>query len=293
MEILHTVAFAAAPGGGNPCPVVLHADGMSKEDMMAVAQRFGCECVCVLASALPDCQWQVRYFTPAAELTSCGHATIAVVTVLVKRGMLTGGKATLETAGSPLPITWEMQGEDIIVQMEQGAPALGQTADRAEVCRALGITPDDLGDAPLQAASTSRFKLIVPLKSRAVLDGLQPDFEALWALCDHTGTSGLYPYAPGDCAGEVYARQYPNRTGYLEDPATGVAASALNGYFLLNGCFGDCPADGWHSTTVYQGQAMGRPSVLLAEVYTENGKALFTRIGGKADITDGADVNLA
>lgn len=293
MEILHTVAFAAAPGGGNPCPIFLHADGMSKEEMMAVAQQFGCECACILDSALPGCRWQVRYFTPAAELTSCGHATIAVVTVMVKRGMLGGDRATLETAGGLLPIAWEMQGDDVIVQMEQGAPALGQNADRDEVCRALGITPEDLGEGPLQAASTSRFKLIVPLKSRAVLDGLQPDFEALWALCDHTGTSGLYPYAPGESPNVVYARQYPNRTGYLEDPATGVAASALNGFFLLNGGFGDSPADGWHSTTVYQGQAMGRPSVLLAEGYTENGRILRTRIGGKAEITNGGDVNLA
>lgn len=285
MEIIHTVAFCAGEGGGNPCPVVLEADSLSTEEMMGIARQFGSECACVLASSQSGCRWQLRYFLPNSELSSCGHATMAAVTVMVQRGLLSGGEATLETAGGLLPITWVEENGKVTVQMEQGLPALGNTADPEEVCRALGITPEQLSSWPIQTASTSRFKLMIPLASRPVLDGLAPDFEALWALCDHIGVSGVYPFAAGE-SGEYYARQFPCRAGYLEDPATGVAASALNGYLYLNGFLPDSAADGWHSSTIYQGFAMGRPSVLLAQVETQNGKPCRTRICGGAQVTD-------
>lgn len=73
---------------------------------------------------------------------------------------------------------------------------------------------------------------MVPLRDHTVLDGVHPDFERLWALCDEYETTGLYPFTVRPRSGEldVEARQFPKRAGYPEDPATGVAACALRAY---------------------------------------------------------------
>ena len=177
------------------------------------------------------------------------------------------------------------QDGNIDVAVEQFPPQYGQTAPAEEVCQALRIAPSALTGAPVQAVSTSRFKLMVPLAGKAVLDSLEPDFQLLWALCDRYGATGFYPFAleTGHGAQPVlYARQFPNRAGYNEDPATGVAASALAAYLAAHRLV---PVrQGWNQFTVFQGEAMGRPSVIYSDVYVEESGITRTRIRGNARI---------
>ena len=101
-------------------------------------------------------------------------------------------------------------------------------------------------------------------------------------ICDKYGTTGFYPYAkePGDDPFLFCARQFPCRAGYPEDPATGVAASALSAYLIRHALI---PLkDGWNEITVRQGEAMGRPSLIYAACLMEGGKVTATRISGKA-----------
>lgn len=122
---------------------------------------------------------------------------------------------------------------------------------------------------------------MVPLCSKAVLDGLQPNLELLWTLCDHHETTGFYPFVQGE-NGRLYARQFPKRAGYNEDPATGVAASALAAYLVDHRQV--LVQNGWNCFTVFQGEAMGQPSVIYADVFVEDGKIIRTRIRGNAKI---------
>ena len=140
---------------------------------------------------------------------------------------------------------------------------------------------------PIQSVSTSRFKLIIPLNHWNDLDRLQPDFERLWALCDAFNTTGFYPFTLQtlDQAVQVEARQFPKRAGYNEDPATGVAASALSAYLAKYKVLGE-PSDGWHRMVVGQGRAMKSPSIIQTEVLTKNGDVLLTRVGGTALMMD-------
>jgi len=164
-------------------------------------------------------------------------------------------------------------------QFRENAPT------REKVCQALRIGLGDLTDAPIQAASTSRFKLMVPIHSQAVLDSLDPDFEALWSVCDRCGATGFYPFVLGSTdTSEIvlYARQFPKRAGYNEDPATSVAASALAAYLIEHRLV---PVrSGWNQFTVFQGKAMGRPSVICSDVFVEDGHITRTRIRGNAKI---------
>lgn len=283
MQTYQTVVFEAKPGGGNPCPVTLDADALTEEQMQRMTREFGFESVYLMQSAREDCDWRARYFVPLHEMEMCVHATIGSVFVLVSTGRVTQSPVFYETAFGKIQIDWERDGDDIRVSVHQFAPRFAESNPTAqEVCKALGIAPEQLAPLPIESAATSRMKLIVPLRSREVLDGLEPDFEALWALCDRYDTTGFYPFAMEQEDGQpvFYARQFPKRAGYPEDPATGVAASALGAYLAQHRV--TALRDGWNRFVVMQGFAMHRPSILLSDIELSGGKIVHTRVAGTA-----------
>jgi len=282
-QTIHTIVFEEKAGGGNPAPVTLDADDLSAEDMQAMAHSWGEESVFLMKPSRDDCDVRARYFVPLHEMEMCSHDTIGAVTVLVGTGRVTASPVRLETALGQVLVDWEKDGEEVKVSLSQFLPRYAEKNPTAEeVCKALRIRPDQLADLPIESSATSRLKLIVPLKDRETVYALDPDYEALWSLCDKYGTTGFYPYAPehGNDPLLFCARQFPCRAGYPEDPATGVAASALNAYLLRHELI---PLkEGWNEITVRQGEAMGRPSIIYAACYVENGEVTATRISGKA-----------
>ncbi len=283
--MIRTVVFSDGPGGGNPAPVFLYADVMTDRDMQEAAARLGEEAVFVLLPRRGDCAVRMRYFVPDHELSICAHDTIGAVTVLVEEGLLAGEEAVIETEAGPVRVSWSVDGKGILVRVAQFAPVFGTSApENAALAEALGIGMDQLAvssDMPAECVSTSRPKLMVPVRDRETLDSLQPDSEKLWNLCDDCGCSGFYVYARDPERPDVcYARQFPCRSGYPEDPATGIAASALGAYWIRHGLM---PVrEGRNCLHVYQGQAMGRPSYLEAEMLVRGGEIQEVSVCGYA-----------
>lgn len=282
-KTIHTMVFKESAGGGNPCPVTLDADGLTTEQMQEMTRLSGEECVFLTRPTRPDCDLRARYFVPAHEMGMCIHATIGAAAVLASEGRADHTPLVFETGLGPIKVDWERTGNRFHAAVTQFLPEFGQKAPAPEeVCRALSITPAQLGKYPIQCAATSRSKLMIPLVSRSVLDRLKPEFEYMWQLCDACETSGFYPFVLEEAGREAvcFARQFPNRSGYDEDPATGVAASALGAYLLHHRIV---PArEGWNSCTVYQGQAMGKPSVIYAETLMNSGNIAGARVRGEA-----------
>lgn len=196
VQTIHTVVFQAQEGGGNPCPVTLGADGMTTEQMQTMTRGFRQESAFLMKPRRPDCHIRVRYFVPLHEMEMCIHATIACVTVLVREGIFRISPIVFETVLGSIPVSWTYNGDKVDVSVEQFLPKyLDQNPAREDVCRVLRIHGEALGQAPIQSAATSRFKLIVPLADKTILDALKPDFESLWELCDRYETTGFYPFA--------------------------------------------------------------------------------------------------
>jgi PhzF family phenazine biosynthesis protein len=284
-KVFQKTVFSSGPGGGNPCPVVLDADGLSTQQGMSLAEKFMAETVLVTSARTPQASLGLRYFVPRHEMNMCVHGTIAAVKVLHDLKKIATSPVQIETTMGRISAEWSENNENIIVTVNQFAPAFSATNPTAqEVAKVLRL-PDTSSirvDLPLVSVSTSRHKLIVPLTSIQVLDHLRPDFGALWSLCDRYSTTGLYPFAPVSMVADSAhaARQFPKRVGYFEDPATGVAACALGAY-LTQYC---ANSEGWNSFEILQGYAMGRPSRLMAKVLLEGGKIRQTSVTGKADI---------
>ena len=279
-DIVQTTVFPLEKNGGNPCPVVLHADQLSTDEMQTLAKKLGHETAFVLQPTRSDCDVKFRFFVPFHEMEMCIHATIGSITVLVNHGMITHSPVRVETFLGPVNVEWTAE-ETMEVSVEQFLPDFKDVnLSKEEISSALHIGIEDIGELPIQSVSTSRHKLILPLKNVEILHRLEPDFEYIWRLCDDVNTSGFYPFAI-DEIGDVHARQFPKRAGYNEDPATGVAASALGAYLAAQRVLGKSD-HGWQSYRVIQGVAMGRPSVIRSEVFIEDREIRRTRIKGSA-----------
>src|SRR3954468_3264685 len=97
-EILRYTAFTDNPNGGNPAGVVLDASGLAGDEMRAIAADLGYS-ETAFTTQREDGDYDVRYFSPEAEVPFCGHATIATAVAMGD------GTRTLHTRSGPVEIT--------------------------------------------------------------------------------------------------------------------------------------------------------------------------------------------
>jgi PhzF family phenazine biosynthesis protein len=259
--------FAAAAGGGNPAPIVIDAARMSDDAMREVARAYGHEGGFVLPpSGRGDADLSLRFWTPAEEVPMCGHATIGAVWLLQRMGLLSKRHIRIETASGIVEANVSgSQTEDVVVEVSQPRGSVERLADgalRERLAAVLGTTSQTLGEAPIQNASTSRVKTLIPIRSIEALDSLTPDYARVRELCEDLGSTGLYPYATGAERTTVDARQFPRSSGYPEDAATGIAAAALAFGLVDLGVVPERPA----ALRVRQGRSMGRPSEIVVRL---------------------------
>ena len=78
-ELTRIAAFSDSGAGGNPAGVWIGDTLPAAEEMQRIAAEVGFS-ETAFAAPIPDrdiYHWRVRYFSPAAEVPFCGHATIA------------------------------------------------------------------------------------------------------------------------------------------------------------------------------------------------------------------------
>lgn len=255
-DLVHV--FVAGDRGGNPAPVVLDAKGLSSDDMQRVAVQYGHEAGFVLPPSDPvRADVQYRFFVPRHEMEMCGHATLGTTWLLAKTGKVRPGEIRVETLSGVVRARVSDNGSVAIAQPKAEVTVVDPKY-RADILEVLGITERDMLDLPILNASTARVKTLVPLASPLVLNQLRPAFDRMEELCDRIGSTGLYPFACDfDDERTYHARQFPKSSGYPEDAATGIAATALiyglKQYGLIRSR---------RTIRVRQGEAMGRPSRL-------------------------------
>lgn len=258
-------AFTADPRGGNPAGVWLGEALPDAATMQRIAAEVGYSETAFIAP-LAGSRRIVRYYSPQAEVSFCGHATIASGVVL---GRLEGaGTYVLETAVGEVPVTVTREGSGWQASLESVAPA-HRPADPAlvsEVLALLGWQAEELAtDLPPALAYAGAWHLVLAAASLQRLERLSYDFEALKALMAREGLTTLQ-LVWRESATRFHARDPFPVGGVVEDPATGAAAAALGGYLRDAGLI-QAPA----RVTIRQGEAMGRPSRLEVTIPATGG----------------------
>lgn len=264
--ILHLLAFAAEPGGGNPAGVVLDASTLDDARMQRIAADLG-HPETAFVTVREGRRLRVRYFSPGAEVPFCGHATIAAAVALAEAEGV--GVYTFDTAAGPVDI---VTGVDAQGRLTAGFTSVEPYVTDLEpevahrLLALLGLSEDDLDDRmPLAQAFAGNLHPVVAVGSLNRFDAFGFDPAAVRALMDERSWTGtvIVVHAAGDIADGlvVDARNLFPVGDITEDPATGSAAASLGAY-LRDRLGLDAP----FRVTVRQGRHIGRPSVLEVEV---------------------------
>jgi len=216
IPIYQVDAFTERPFRGNPAGVCLLSGPRDVEWMQNVAMEMNLS-ETAFPVPRPDGAYDLRWFTPAAEVDLCGHATLATVHVLSERGALAPGvRARFHTRSGLL--TADLNGKWIELDFPASPPEPIEAPDG--LLDALGATATYLGK--------TRFDYLVELPSEAAVCGTSPDFPALKRL----GVRGVMITARADEAGlDFVSRFFAPGVGVDEDPVTGSAHCALAPYW--------------------------------------------------------------
>ncbi len=208
-------AFTDRPFAGNPAGVCLLSGEAEPAWMQAIAREMN---LSETAFLVPQADgFGLRWFTPAAEVRLCGHATLASAHILWQTGVLRpGDQARFHTLSGLLTAGLH---EDWI-EMDFPARPARPVGPPAGLTEALGATFKYVGrDAD---------DYLVELESEAIVRSLQPDITALGKL-DVRGTIvTARATGPGF---DFVSRFFAPAVGVNEDPVTGSAHCCLTPYW--------------------------------------------------------------
>jgi PhzF family phenazine biosynthesis protein len=258
MDVLKLAAFSHNGQGGNPAGVVFYESIPSDEEMLRVAKEVGYSETAFLVKQGND--WRVRYFAPVREVQFCGHATIALGSVLGER--FGAGEYKLILNESEITVRAEKAADGKVFATLQSPGTWSKEAPKEYVDNLLAafqLKQEDLDPSfPIRLAFGGVLHLIVFVNDRKTLAEMRYPFEEVKQLMDEQGLTTIsILWRESD---ELFHSRNPFASGGVyEDPATGAAAAALAGYLR------DIGWKGKNEFVIMQGEDMGSPSRLLVK----------------------------
>lgn len=291
MKFLIADAFTDTTFGGNPAGIVLLPEGGDfPEDRICVktaAELRYSETAFI--KNLGNNEFQIRYFTPAAEVDLCGHATIASFCALVHLGIIDKNCSCINhTLAGDLNI----QVKDGFVMMDMAAPEEISVMDDPEAIRELySIMGAEYDPAKIpfvpRLISTGLPDIMMPVENLEALNAIEPDMKALSDLSDRYKVTGVHAFTL-NCEDGVtaHARNFAPLYDIDEEAATGTSSGAMTYYFYLNDVI-----DAKDSCKYIQGEKMERPSVILTEIDAD-GENCLIKVGGSAVILAEGEIHI-
>ena len=274
MEIQRIAAFSKGNEGGNPAGVVIGETLPDPATMRRVAAEVGFS---ETAFAAPNgTGWRVRYFSPESEVPFCGHATIALGMALAKANG--DGIFALTLNDADIVVEGRREG-DLFAAALQSPPTNSQAAPEALLSTALdlfGYTENQIDmRIPPAIANAGATHLVLALSDRRALADMSYNQDAGRKFMDGNGLVTIN-LVHAETNQVFHCRNPFASGGVYEDPATGAAAAALAGYLRDI----DWPHGG--AIDIVQGEDMGVPSRLKAEIPSESGGSI--RVSGTARV---------
>lgn len=264
-SLFKLAAFSSTQLGGNPAGVWIGDVLPDSNTMQRIAAEVGFSETAFVAPSI-GVDRTVRYYSPEAEISFCGHATIATGVVL---GEVEGDRTyRLATAIGEVPVAVHTRDGVREASLTSVEPKHVSASDALvnESLVALGWDRTDLDSSiPPVRAYAGAWHLILAVADSGRLATLNYDFDRLKTLMLREGLTTL----------QLIWQEHPDLFhsrnpfpvgGVVEDPATGAAAAALGGY-LRDASLITTPTN----ILIRQGEAMGCPSRLMVEIPTAGG----------------------
>jgi len=290
-------AFADKIFGGNPAGIVILPEGADfPADIVMVktaAELRYSETAFIKKTG--DQRFKIRYFTPAAEVDLCGHATIGAFHALLIEGMIeTGNIYIAETKAGDIAVAVN----DGSILMDMADPQLfeeissGDALD--ELYGIMGLSPVDQGickadpDIAMipRKVSTGLADIILPVRDEGELHGITPDFKALAELSRRYEAVGVHAFTINSDDGFIHVRNFAPFYEIDEEAATGTANGALTYYLYGYGIVRPGIVN-----TIVQGERMDRPSKISTIIETKEGHEKV-KVGGSAVTLASGQINI-
>lgn len=219
LKIFQVDAFTKKVFGGNPAAVVLLENWVDDAALQSIAAENN---LAETAYLVPKASsWELRWFTPAAEVALCGHATLAAAHVLTTQLGCKDKHLKFETRES---------GTLTVEQLQDGAlamsfPAIGlSTADETPALSlALGSEPQSVMYGHY---SPQQIDYVAIFESEEIVAALKPEL----AMFDKLNSRGVIATAAGKSC-DFVSRYFAPNFGIDEDPVTGSAHCLLTPYW--------------------------------------------------------------
>lgn len=296
-RIYQVDAFTTERLKGNPAGVVSNADGLTESQMQALAREFNnSETAFILSPAASDHDVWVRFFTPATEVPTCGHATIAAHYVRALENKLPSCTVVQKIGIGNLPVEVIKEDDGYRIVMTQGKVEFSEpipSAERSEIIAALGLSDNDLHEhCPVQIVSTGHSKVMIGIKSRDTLNSLKPDFTRLADISGAIKCNGYFVFTFDSDSDDIltHGRMFAPAIGIPEDPVTGNANGPLGAYLIHHKLIP-------HDKDLFrfkskQGEAIRRAGVVEVIVEIENGAPTRVKVAGEAVIVFKTEIEL-
>jgi PhzF family phenazine biosynthesis protein len=196
-----------------------------------------------------------RIFTAEEELPFAGHPIIGAAAALHERyaGWDAARSWVFVIAGREIAVRSRRTAGYYEAEMNQGTPALASplgAQDAARFAGALGLSPGDLHELPMQVVSTGLPYLIVPVASG--LDRARIAVGDFGERLARVGAKFVYVFDPDKREGRSW-----DNAGAVEDIATGSAAGPAAAFLAAHGL-----AAQDETIIISQGRFLGRPSMI-------------------------------
>lgn len=274
--------------GGNPLAVFTAARGLSPIVMQALAKEFNLsETTFVLPPQKPGNDFQVRIFTPAAELPMAGHPTVGTAFVLAHKELVQVNEPVttivFEEGVGDIPVTLRIQAnQKLAIQMRQPLPSFGETfSDRAAIAQMLSLDLEDLdATLPLEVVSCGVPFLYVPVTSLAAMSAIRFRRDVWERALGDFATPHVFVFTrevetPG---ATVHSRAFVPALGIAEDPATGAASGPLGCYLVRHKLVASASSVEIISE---QGMEMERPSFIHIKIDSTADTITGVYVGGQ------------
>lgn len=215
LPIYQVDAFASSIFKGNPAAVMPLRQWLDDSLMQSIAMENNLAETAFFVEAGQG--FELRWFTPLAEVDLCGHATLAAAHVLFEHLDYSSEEILFHSRSGPLRVRRNGQ------QLTLDFPAADLTPVNVDlaVCNALGAIASEA-----LAPVSGRGALLCVYEFEQDVAELRPDFAALMAATDRS----VIVSAPGnDC--DVVSRFFAPHLGINEDPVTGSAHCSVVPYW--------------------------------------------------------------
>ena len=274
--------FAEEKYAGNQLAVVRDAADMSDSQMLRITKEMNySETTFILSEQPRESGYDVRIFTPAAEVPFAGHPTLG--TAFVIRHEIS--KQAVDTinlnlkVGQILVSFSHSDGKPDVLWMRQIEPVFGQTMVPADISEVLGLDGGDIEEGfPIEEVSTGMFFIIVPLKTLDAVKRAKVARDKYFQLIENLQAKVILVFCPQtyNHDNDLNVRVFCDFVGIPEDPATGSGNGCLAGYLVKHHYFGNDKID----IRVEQGYEISRPSLLYLRAENKQGK-IDVSVGGR------------